>query len=51
MLKVKQKVNKVYQCQIKPDYLNNTLVDMRSVLTELEVRKTYVKITTAKKNE
>ena len=49
MLKVKQKVNKVYQCQINPDYLNNSLTDMRSVLTEIEVRKNYVQMTTSKK--
>ena len=49
ILKVKQKVKEVYQCQINPDYSNNKLTDMRSKLTELEVRKNYVRMTTAQK--
>ena len=49
ILKVKQKVKEVYQCQINPDYSNNKLTDMRSKLTELEVRKNYVRITPAQK--
>ena len=49
ILKVKQKVKEVYQCQTNSDYLNNKLTDMRSKLTELELRKNYVQMTTAQK--
>ena len=49
MLKVKHNVKDVYECQINPDYLNNSLTNMRSKLTELEARKNNVQMTTAQK--
>lgn len=50
MLKVKEKVKEVYECQINPNYLNYSLTDMRSNLTEIEVRKNNVGMTEELKN-
>ena len=51
MLKVKEKVKEVYKCQINPNYLNYSQTDMRSNLTEIEVRKNNVRMTEELKNQ
>ena len=50
MLKVKEKVKEVYECQINSNYLNYSLTDMRSNLTEFEVRKNKVRMAEKLKN-
>ena len=51
MLKVKEKVKEVYECQINSNYLNYSLTDMRSNLTEFEVRKNKVRMAEKLKNQ
>ena len=38
MCKVKEDLKEIYEYQIDPDYLNNSLTDIRNKLTELEDR-------------
>ena len=45
MLKVKEKVKEVYECQINSTYLNYSLTGMKSNLTEIEISKNSVQMT------
>ena len=38
MCKVKQDLKEIYEYQIDPDYVNDSLTDIRNKLTELEDR-------------
>ena len=50
MLKVKEKVKEVYECQINSTFLNYSLTDMKSKLTEIEVSKNNVQMAQELKN-